>query len=201
MSEEEIKEDQEETDATDRQCDVAGGEDNREQEEKKEKTDKRHKNTSRELETKLLTLESENEKLKEELKGAEDKYLRLYAEYENFRKRTAKEKEGIYGDAYSDAVTEVLPIADTLEIAAECEGDKVVEGVRMTLKQFTETLKKLGIEEIQTVKGDEFDPGVHNAVMSEDDGEVKTGCVVRVLRKGYRKGDKVIRYAMVSVAN
>ena len=196
MTEEEIKDSSAEN-AEELSENVSAGEEKKEA----EKKDKKHKGACRELEAKVIELESENGKLKQSLSEAEDKYMRRYAEYDNFRKRTAKEKESIYGDAYSDAVTNILPIIDTLEIAAGCSGDKITEGVRMTLKQFTDVLEKLGIEEIHTEKGDEFDPAFHNAVMSEDSAEVASGCVANVLRKGYKKGDKVFRYVMVSVAN
>ena len=148
----------------------------------------------------------ENKRLTEELKKAEDalsesqdRYLRLVAEYDNFRKRSAKEKEGIYADAYADCIGAILPVIDNLERALQfAEGDKVVEGVRMTMNQFADTLQKLGVEVIETAS---FDPNYHNAVMHVEDEAYGEGEIVDVFQKGYKKGDKVIRYAMVKVAN
>ncbi len=157
---------------------------------------------------KARELEAENLKLKEQLatlgktnSELEDKYKRVLAEYDNYRKRTAKEKEGIYSDAYGDALSEILPIMDTLEMAAGYNGDKVAEGVKMTLTQFKSTLEKLGVEEIASEVGGEFNAELHNAVMSADNPDVPSGSIAMVLRKGYKKGDKVYRYAMVAVAN
>ena len=128
-----------------------------------------------------------------------DKYIRLAAEYDNFRKRSAKEKEGIYSDAYGECIAAILPVIDNLERALQfSEGDKVVEGVRMTMNQFSEILKKLGIEVIET---EIFDPTYHNAVMHEENDALGEGVITEVFQKGYKKGDRVIRYAMVKVAN
>ena len=148
----------------------------------------------------------ENKRLTEELKKAEEaladsqeKYLRVVAEYDNFRKRSAKEKEGIYADAYADCISAILPVIDNLERALQyAEGDKVVEGVRMTMNQFSDTLQKLGVEVIETTT---FDPTYHNAVMHVEDEAFGENEIVDVFQKGYKKGDKVIRYAMVKVAN
>lgn len=144
--------------------------------------------------------------LKEKLAAAEqeiaeqkDKYLRLMAEYDNFRRRSQKEKEGIYSDAYAEALKALLPVADNLELAVRySEGDKVVEGVKMVLSQLSDSLTKMGIEVIET---NTFDPNVHNAVMHVEDDAYGEGEIVEVFQKGYRKGDKIIRYAMVKVAN
>ncbi len=151
-------------------------------------------------------LKKENRELRERI-GAleatvaerEDKYIRLAAEYDNFRKRTAKEKEGIYADAYSECIASILPVIDNLERALQfSEGDQVVEGVRMTMNQFSDILTKLGIEVIET---ELFDPNFHNAVMHEENDELGEGVITDVFQKGYKKGDRVIRYAMVKVAN
>lgn len=168
---------------------------------KGEKCCKGGKKKDRELEAELLKYKEAAEKAEAALKESEDKYLRILAEYDNYRKRTAKEKEGIYSDAYGDAITEILPVIDNLERAAVCTGDKVAEGVKMTLNQFKSTLEKLGVEEISANVGDDFDPTYHNAMMSVDNPDVKSGAIAMVLAKGYKKGDKVFRYAMVSVAN
>ena len=162
-----------------------------EQKNKKNKESKLKKE-NRELTEKVAALENT-------LSEQNDKYIRLAAEYDNFRKRTAKEKEGIYSDAYGECIAAILPVIDNLERALQfSEGDKVVEGVRMTMNQFSDILKKLGIEVIET---EVFDPNYHNAGMHEDNDELGEGVITDVFQKGYKKGDRVIRYAMVKVAN
>ena len=144
-------------------------------------------------------LEAELEKLQGELAAETDKYMRMLAEYDNFRRRTAKEREGIYADAYADAVTELLPIIDNLERAAMfSDAESVGKGVQMTLAAVREVLAKIGVTEIET---ETFDPNFHNAVMHVEDEAYGEGAIVEVLQKGYKKGDKIIRYSMVKVAN
>ncbi len=156
------------------------------------KGSKKAKKEALELKEKLTATENE-------LAEQKDKYLRLLAEYDNFRRRSQKEKEGIYSDAYGEALKALLPVADNLELAVRySEGDKVVEGVKMVLNQLHDALTKMGIEEIETKT---FDPNVHNAVMHVEDDAFGEGEIVEVFQKGYRKGDKIIRYAMVKVAN
>lgn len=156
------------------------------------KSEKKYKKECAELREKL-------EKAERLSKEAADKYLRLVAEYDNFRKRSAKEKDGIYADAYTDALKAILPVIDNLERAVKfTEGDKVLEGVKMTLSQFSAALEKMGVEEIPAQT---FDPNVHNAVMHVQDDSLGEGQIVEVFQKGYRKGDKIIRFAMVKVAN
>ena len=132
-----------------------------------------------------------------------EKYLRMLAEYDNFRRRTAKEKDGIYADAMADTVKAILPVIDNLERAAagvpEGEAESAfAKGVAMTLKSAVDTLARLGVTEIET---ETFDPNVHNAVMHVEDETLPEGAVVEVFQKGYKKDDRVIRYAMVKVAN
>ena len=156
------------------------------------KCSKKSKKEIADLKEKLAATENE-------LAEQKDKYLRLMAEYDNFRRRSQKEKEGIYTDAYGEALKALLPVADNLELAVRySEGDKVVEGVKMVLNQLHDALTKMGIEEIETKT---FDPNVHNAVMHTEDDAYGEGEIVEVFQKGYRKGDKIIRYAMVKVAN
>ncbi|MBE6599888.1 MAG: nucleotide exchange factor GrpE [Ruminococcaceae bacterium] len=144
-------------------------------------------------------LEAELEKLQGELAAETDKYMRMLAEYDNFRRRTAKEREGIYADAYADAVTELLPIIDNLERAAMfSDAESVGKGVQMTLAAVREVLAKIGVTEIEN---ETFDPNFHNAVMHVEDEAYGEGAIVEVLQKGYKKGDKIIRYSMVKVAN
>ena len=150
----------------------------------------------------LAKLAEEVEALKKQRDELQDKYLRVAAEYDNFRKRTSKEKEGIYGDAYADALKQIFPIIDNLERAAECaDGAGVAEGVKMTLTQCKTSLEKLGVEPIASEVGAAFDPEVHNAVMHVDDPELGKSVIASVFQKGYKKGDRVLRFAMVSVAN
>ena len=141
---------------------------------------------------------TEDQKALDELN---DRFLRMAAEYDNYRKRTQKEREAAYTDAAADVIKEILPVIDTLERAAQFgDGDKLSEGVNMTLKMFEEVLAKLGVEEIKA-KGEQFDPELHNAVMHGEDENFGENTVAEVFQKGYKKGDRVIRYAMVKVVN
>ena len=131
-----------------------------------------------------------------------DKYLRLAAEYDNYRKRTAMEKESIYGDAKADTIKPLLAVYDNLErgIAQYDEADVHRQGLELILRQFSEALTKLGVTEIEA-KGQPFDPEKHNAVMHVEDEEAGENTVVEVFQKGFMLGDKVLRFAMVKVAN
>ena len=131
-----------------------------------------------------------------------DKYLRLDAEYDNYRTRTAKEKESIYGDAKADTIKPLLAVYDNLErgIAQYDEADVHRQGLELILRQFSEALTKLGVTEIEA-KGQPFDPEKHNAVMHVEDEEAGENTVVEVFQKGFMLGDKVLRFAMVKVAN
>lgn len=153
---------------------------------------------------KAKKLEAEIEKLSASLAEEQDKYMRLYAEYDNFRRRSAKEREGIYTDAYCDALEQILPILDTLERAAQFSTEDaespMAKGLELTLKSFVEALNKMGVCEIEAL-GKEFDPNLHNAVMHVDDDSVGENTVVEVFMKGYKKGDKILRHSMVKVAN
>lgn len=131
-----------------------------------------------------------------------DKYLRLAAEYDNYRKRTAKEKESIYGDAKADTIKPLLAVYDNLErgIAQYDEADVHRQGLELILRQFSEALTKLGVTEIEA-KGQPFDPEKHNAVMHAEDESAGENTVVEVFQKGFMIGDRVLRFAMVKVAN
>ena len=148
----------------------------------------------------IRKLKEENKKLSNELDALKDRLLRLTAEYDNYRKRTAKEKEGIYTDACTDVLKEVLPVADNLERALAVEGnvEDLKKGVEMTVKGLLNSLEKLGVEEIDTTNG--FDPNVHQAISVVEDANLNTNDVAQVYQKGYKKGEKVIRYSMVTVA-
>lgn len=150
---------------------------------------------------KCKKLEAEIEKLKGEAEEANKKYLTMLAEYDNFRRRSAKEKDDAYRDAYIDVLEKILPVLDNLERAAAYkDGETVAKGVELTLKGFSDVLDKLGVKEISAA-GEKFDPNMHNAVMHIEDDEHGEEEVVEVLQKGYTCGDKVLRYAMVKVAN
>ena len=142
------------------------------------------------------------ESLAKLLSDGNDKYLRLAAEYDNYRKRTAKEKESIYSDAKLDTVKPFLDVADNLDRAVSQfeEGDPHRQGVEMICKQFAAVLEKLGVTEIEAL-GQPFDPEKHNAVMHIDDENLAENTVAEVFRKGYQMGDRVVRFAMVKVAN
>lgn len=156
---------------------------------------------NRKLTAKLKETEEALEKAKTELADTSDKYLRVCAEYDNFRKRSAKERDGLYSDAYSDALKELLPVIDNLERAAQyTEPDKVSEGLSLIFKSAAEMLTKLGVETFGEA-GEQFDPNLHNAVMHVEDEEKGENEIIDVFQKGYRKGDKIIRHAMVRVAN
>lgn len=154
-----------------------------------------------ELEKLNKSLTEENTKLKNGMDTLTDRLLRISAEYDNFRKRTAKEKEGIYNDACSDVLKGILQVSDNLEKAANAEGDidSLRKGIEMTLRQFNDSLTKLDVEEIPT--DIPFDPNLHNAVMHVEDEKLEQNEIVDVFQKGYKRGDKVIRYSMVKVAN
>ena len=160
--------------------------------------------TSGKEKKKLKKAEAEIEKLTAALSEEQEKYMRLYAEYDNFRKRSAKEREGVYADAYCDALVQILPILDTLERAAQFSTEDaesaMAKGLELTLKSFVETMNKMGVYEIEAL-GKEFDPNFHNAVMHVDDESVGENIVVEVFMKGYKRGDKVLRHSMVKVAN
>ena len=137
-----------------------------------------------------------------ELTESKNQYLRLLAEYDNYRKRTLKEKENIYAEAKSDAVTTLLPVYDNLcrAFAAETADEAYRKGVEMTLGQCVAAFEKLGATRIQAL-GAPFDPAYHNAVMHVKDDSFGENVVVEVFQDGFRLGDKVIRTSMVKVAN
>lgn len=140
-------------------------------------------------------LEEENAQLK-------DKLLRTLAEYDNFRKRSQKEKEAVYPDAVANTVLSFLPVLDNFEraIAAPCSDEEFKKGLELIQKAFFDTLGKLGVEEIPAL-GEPFDPNFHSAVMHVEDEAFSENTVCDVFQKGYKMGDRVVRHAMVKVAN
>lgn len=172
------------------------------------KTSEEHKAPSGSEKKELSKLKGEVKKLSGELEEKSkaydelnDKYLRMMAEYDNFRKRSQRERDGIYASAYEEALKEFLPMSDNLQRSLAYAGtENFAKGIEMIVNQFSDTLKKLGIEEYGK-RGDPFDPNIHNAVMRTDDDSLGENTVAEVLQKGYRKGDKILRFAMVKVAN
>lgn len=138
-----------------------------------------------------------------QLESVKEQFVRLGAEYDNYRKRTGKEKETLYQDAKADTIKEFLAVYDNLERAAKAEGDDASphkKGLEMIFHQFQELLTKLGVTEIQA-QGQPFDPERHNAVMHVDDEAFGENTVAQVFQAGFLMGDKVIRHAIVQVAN
>ena len=164
----------------------------------KDKKKENEENIEKENEQ-LNPLEAELNEVKLQLADTSDKYLRVLAEYDNFRKRSQKERDGIYGDAYVDCVKNMLPIIDNLERVLTLEGDEgFMSGLQLIVNQTHEALNKMGVQEIECKT---FDPNLHNAVMHIEDESYGENEIVEVFQKGYIYGEKVIRYAMVKVAN
>lgn len=145
---------------------------------------------------------SPTEELETALKAEKDKYLRLAAEYDNYRKRSIKEREAIYSDVRSDTIVQLLPVYDNLTraLSQECTDEAFYRGVEMTMTQLKNIMQKLGVTEIPAV-GEPFDPDRHNAVMHVEDPAFAEATVAEEFEKGFMIGDKVIRCSMVKVAN
>ena len=168
--------------------------------EEPQKEEKKGRKVSRK---ELEEVQAELEKTQKELVALKDQYLRTRAEYDNFRKRTEREKAVIYGDGTSDAIKGMLPVADNLERALaqkDCSVEDLLKGVEMVQTQFLDSLKKLGVTPMGNV-GEEFNPELHNAVSHIDDENLEINVISAVFQKGYMLGDKVVRHAMVQVAN
>ena len=158
--------------------------------------------TETEAADKTAELQQKIEALEKELADEKEKYLRLDAEYYNYRTRSLKEKQDAYDNALTKAVTEVLSVIDNFEraLTAECADANFKKGVEMIFRQYTAILEKLGVKEIEA-EGKPFDPNFHNAVSQITDENLGENTVAAVLQKGYIMGNKVIRHAMVTVAN
>ena len=159
---------------------------------KKEKTDKKKEEKS----------EPKEEKKPEPAQGASDAYLRLLAEYDNYRKRSQREKDGLYAEIKADTLIKFLPVYDNLVRALNqpTEDEAYRKCIEMIMTQFCTTMEKLGVEKIESL-GKTFDPSLHNAVMHVEDETKGENEIVEVFQDGFRLGDKVIRFAMVKVAN
>ena len=180
---------------------------------KKEKKNAEAEETKAEEVTEEVTEEPEQEtaderdakigQLEKELAAQKDKYMRLAAEYDNYRKRTANEKLSIYDDATGKAVTELLPVADSVRMALENLKDadaEIIKGVELIQTQLGRSFEKLKITGYGAV-GDTFDPQLHNAISMVDSDELESGQIAAVFQTGYKIGDKIIRHAMVQVVN
>ena len=161
--------------------------------------EKKEKKSKKEAEREALL--QQIEKLNAELKEKDDKYLRMAAEYDNFRRRSREEKDATYENAMADTVSEMLPIIDNLERAAQYDAENSVkDGLVMIAKSVEAVFSKLGIEAVGKV-GEQFDPNLHNAVMHEEDDTKGENEITDVYQKGYKKGNKIIRFAMVKTVN
>ena len=141
--------------------------------------------------------------LEAEVTAQKEKYMRLAAEYDNYRKRTANEKLSLYDDATAKAVTELLPVADSITMAlANLEGadPEIIKGIELISNQLAKSFEKLKIEAFGKI-GDEFDPNLHNAISKIDSDELGENQLAQIFQIGYKIGDKIIRHAMVQVAN
>ena len=182
-----------------------------EEEEKQQESTAQEETQSAEPDTRAGKKDKKKDKKKEpdktaeleaQLAAANDRYLRLAAEYDNFRRRSQKEKDALYSDIRSDTIQKFLPIYDNLERALKqgTEDEAYRKGVELIMAQMNTTLEKLGVTVIESL-GQTFDPALHNAVMHVDDEEKGENEIVEVFQQGFKQGDKVIRFAMVKVAN
>jgi molecular chaperone GrpE len=170
--------------------------------EEEKTTMKVEKEPQSEEEKKMMDLEKKVEEQKAEIEDNEDRIKRLMAEFENFKKRSDKERQGLYNSVMGDVVTSLLPVIDNLEKAVEAktEDEQYKNGVEMCLKQFKDVLKANGVTEIEA-EGKTFDPSLHEAVSSVVDENLGAQIVKQEFRKGYMIGDKVLRHSLVVVAN
>ena len=170
--------------------------------EKAAEAPKKEKKEEKKEKAKEEKAEAKDEKKAESPQGASDAYLRLLAEYDNYRKRSQKEKDSLYADIRADTVTKFLPVYDNLVRALKqgTEDEAYRKGVEMIMNQFCSTLEKLGVTKTDSL-GQKFDPKFHNAVMHVEDDEKGENEIVEVFQEGFMLGDKVIRFAMVKVAN
>ena len=143
-------------------------------------------------------LTNENIKLNNQLEVLKDKFIRLTAEYENYRKRTVKEKQGIYNNACEDILIQLLPVLDNLEraLTTKSDTDSLKTGIEMTIRIFNESLNKLGVEEVNYER---FDPNIHEAIMVQNSDYLNSGDISTIYQKGYKRGNKLIRCAKVVV--
>ena len=186
MATEEIKDTPETADAVEESA--------KESKAKKKKADKK---------LEIEALKAEVEKLSKENTSVKDTYLRTLAEYDNFRKRSQREKDATYTDAKADTLKKLLPVLDNFDRAVENKTDDIDvyrKGIEMTLTQLGDLLKALDVEAFGNV-GDEFDPNIHNAIMTVENPDLPENTIAGVFEKGYRMGDRILRFATVQVTN
>ena len=166
------------------------------------KEEKKEKRFGKKKDEERAALEAEKEALEKEKAALNDQYLRICAEYDNYRRRSQKEKDNLYGEIKASTVLQFLPVYDNLERALKqgTEDEAYRKGVEMIMSQFNATLEKLGVKKIESL-GQTFDPNKHNAVMHVDDESLGENVIVDVFQEGFTVGDKVISFAMVKVAN
>ncbi len=200
--EEEVVLENEEETAADKEAEAAGN--NEAEEVKADETEQGSESEAEETEEEKAEADSGDSK-QEEL---EKRYMSLYAEYDNYRKRTQKEKESLYADAVADVTKEFLTVLDNIDRAVatakdanENSIDKVIEGVELLGRQAGDILAKIGVEEIKTERGEKFDPNLHEAVMHVEDEDLGEQEIAMVFTKGYTYKGKVIRHVVVQVAN
>ena len=165
--------------------------------------DKNAKKKKSSKKSEIDNLNAEIEKLTNDLAATKDSHLRTLAEYDNFRKRSQREKEATYGDAKANTLKMLLPVLDNFDRAADNKTDDIEvyrKGIEMTLTQLREILKSLEVESFGEV-GDEFDPNIHSAVMTVENPDLPENTVAAVFEKGYRMGDRILRFATVQVTN
>lgn len=173
-----------------------------EKKENLEKEDKKQKEETLKKENEVVKDKNELQAKQQELDDLADRYKRILAEFENYKKRSQKEREGLYNSILGDIIEVMLPILDNLENAAKVEtsDENYKKGIELVLKQFQDVLKSKGVEEIKAL-GETFDPELHEAVSSVQDDSKGEKEIVQEYRKGYKIGHKVIRHSMVVVAN
>lgn len=162
---------------------------------------KEKENTIKELNLERSRLFGEKKRLSNELETLKDRFMRTNAEYDNYRKRTEKEKKVIYTDSCADVLKNILPVFDNLQRAVQADGsaEDLKKGIESTIKQFEAALEKLGVQEIEIADG--FDPNYHEAIMHIEDSNYDENQIVEVFQKGFKRGDKVLRHSLVKVAN
>ena len=179
-------------------------EDKKEELKKKTNTDERDKQNNKSMEKadEIIELKKQMASMKAEIEEKDDRYKRIMAEFENYKKRSAKERESLYDSIISEIVSSFLPVLDNLEKAAvaETKDEEYKKGVELMLQQFKDVLHSNGVKEIETV-GKTFDPELHEAVSSVVDENLGEKEIKEEFRKGYMIGNKVIRHSMVIVAN
>ena len=167
------------------------------------KKEKNKPENTEEVKTEEVKTESAEEKLQQELAEKNEQFLRLCAEYDNFRKRSQKEKSDVYSSSQAEVIKELLPVLDNFDRAAnnkDSNFEDYKKGIDLIFNQFVEILKKLGVESYGE-RGEAFDPNLHNAVMTVEDAELGENEIASVFSKGYKLGDRIIREAVVTVAN